>query len=463
MVDGVLHLRAHGAEVDADQPAVGLHDAAVHHDRVHVGALRLERDVAVGVEQRERHGGVVVLDEHEVGLLAHLDAAELRLAAQRAGTPEGRPLHHLLGAQRRVRDGVALRLRLQVLAGAVGAERGPHGGEQVAAPPHRGVHRQRHGDAVRAQGPGGRVALARALLALGRHRDGAAGRGDAVVGVGRQGRAVDVDGLRGHEAVVVHEPDAVVAGGAPDTRVGGDRDAQLAGHLERGLLRERRVAGDVEGQLEAEQAVAAHVPGGEVAELGRAGPVRRGVLDVAVGQHEPAGHGPQGLDGGLGVLGGLEAVRPVDGRRDTRVERLGRAEQVARVDVLRPEDLAPLQVVPDEVLGQRPVGAVAAHRRLPHVPVGVDHAGHHDAAGRVDLDGPLGHRQRGADGGDPVPDHEHVVVGEHIVRGVHGEHRAAPEHDRSARHLVGWLRHRRRSLTVRTTVRPTVNGLCRSL
>ena len=35
--------------------------------------------------------------------------------------------------------------------------------------------------------------------------------------------------------------------------------------------------------------------------------------------------------------------------------------------------LAVLEVVPDEVLGQRPVGAVAAHRGLPHVPVGVDH------------------------------------------------------------------------------------------
>ena len=50
-----------------------------------------------------------------------------------------------------------------------------------------------------------------------------------------------------------------------------------------------------------------------------------------------------------------------------------------------------LEVVPDEVLGERPVGAVAAHRGLPHVPVGVDHPGHHDAAGGVDLLGALGH------------------------------------------------------------------------
>ena len=59
-----------------------------------------------------------------------------------------------------------------------------------------------------------------------------------------------------------------------------------------------------------------------------------------------------------------------------------RRQQVARVHVLGPEGLAVRQVVEDEVLRQRPVGAVAAHRGLPHVPVRVDHAGHHDAAGR---------------------------------------------------------------------------------
>ena len=55
-------------------------------------------------------------------------------------------------------------------------------------------------------------------------------------------------------------------------------------------------------------------------------------------------------------------------------------EQVAGVHVLGPEHLAVLEVVPDEVLGQRPVRAVAAHRGLPHVPVRVDHARQHDAA-----------------------------------------------------------------------------------
>ena len=120
-------------------------------------------------------------------------------------------------------------------------------------------------------------------------------------------------------------------------------------------------------------------------------PLPRAGLDVAVGEHEPAGHRLQRVDGRLGVVDGLQAVRPVDGGGDAGLERLPGGQQVAGVDVLGPERLAVLEVVPDEVLGQRPVGAVAAHRGLPHVPVGVDHARHHDAAGRVDLPRALGH------------------------------------------------------------------------
>ena len=98
------------------------------------------------------------------------------------------------------------------------------------------------------------------------------------------------------------------------------------------------------------------------------------LLDVAVGEHEAAGHRAQGVDRRLGVAGGLQAVRPVDARGHARVDGLQRGEQVAGVHVLGAEVAARLQVVPDEVLGERPVGAVAAHRGLPHVAVGVDHA-----------------------------------------------------------------------------------------
>ena len=124
----------------------------------------------------------------------------------------------------------------------------------------------------------------------------------------------------------------------------------------------------------------------EVAELRGRRPLPRRLLDVAVGEHEPAGDRLQRVDRGVGVVDGLQAVRPVDAGGDAGVDRLGGGEQVAGVDVLGAEVLAVLEVVPDEVLGERPVGAVAAHGGLPHVPVGVDHARHHDAAGRVDLD-----------------------------------------------------------------------------
>ena len=56
---------------------VGLHDPAVDHHGVHVAALGLEGDVAVGVQQRERHRRGVVLDQDDVGLLARLQAAEV--------------------------------------------------------------------------------------------------------------------------------------------------------------------------------------------------------------------------------------------------------------------------------------------------------------------------------------------------------------------------------------------------
>ena len=226
-------------------------------------------------------------------------------------------------------------------------------------------------------------------------------------------------------------PDALVVRGAPDAHVRGDGDAQLAGDLEGGALGEGRVAGDVEGHLEGEHVVGrVDLPPRERLEVRRGRPLPRALLDVAVGEDEPAGHRPQRVDRGLGVAGGLQAVRPVDARGHAGVDRLQRGEQVPRVHVLGPEVLARLEVVPDEVLGERPVGAVAAHRGLPHVPVRVDHAGHDDAARGVDLPRALGHLQGRPDLGDPVAGHQHVGVGQHAVRGVDGEHRAAAQDDR---------------------------------
>src|SRR3712207_7243883 len=67
---------------------------------------------------------------------------------------------------------------------------------------------------------------------------------------------------------------------------------------------------------------------------------------------------------GLGVLDRLQAVRPVDGRGDPGVERLDGGEEVAGVDVLRAEDLSPLQV--EERSEERRVGKECRSRWSPY-------------------------------------------------------------------------------------------------
>ena len=202
----------------------------------------------------------------------------------------------------------------------------------------------------------------------------------------------------------------------------------------------------------------------EGAEVLRRRPLPRALLDVAVGEHEAAGDRLQRVDGRVGVVDGLQPVRPVDGRRHAGVERLDRRQQVARVDVLRAEDLAPLEVEEDEVLRQRPVGAVAAQRGLPHVPVRVDHPRHHDAARGVDLVRPLRRLEARADAGDPVVDHEDVGVVQDVVGVVHRQHRAPAQDDRPARldrggvtaHACGLLLWKSRHLS--NCARPASSG-----
>ena len=169
------------------------------------------------------------------------------------------------------------------------------------------------------------------------------------------------------------------------------------------------------------------------ADGGVGAPLPRAGLDVAVGHDEPAGHRAQRVDRGLAVVDGVQVVRPVDGRGHAGVERLDGREPVARRDVLGPELLAVLEVVPDEVLGERPVGAVAAHRGLPHVPVGVDHPGHHDAAAGVDLlRCPRAPRAAAPTAAMRSPTTSTSASVSTVAGVVHGQHRAAAEHHRAA-------------------------------
>src|SRR3954470_23918784 len=91
VLDGRLDLPAHGGEVDADELAASLHHPAVHDDGVHVTPLSLEGHVPERVQHRERHGGRVVLDQDDVGLLARLEAAEV-LAPEGVRPAARRPL-----------------------------------------------------------------------------------------------------------------------------------------------------------------------------------------------------------------------------------------------------------------------------------------------------------------------------------------------------------------------------------
>ena len=220
---------------------------------------------------------------------------------------------------------------------------------------------------------------------------------------------------------------------APHTPgVGRDAQPHVASLLEGRPLGEVLGAGHVEGDLQAEHVGRVReVLCDEAIELGGVHPIPGATEVVAVAEHETARDLGEGLQRRLGVVRRPQRVRPVERRRDARVDRLECAEQVARVDVLGAEDLPVLQVVEDEVLAERPVAAVATKGGLPHVAVGVDHAGHQDAGARVDLDGAFRHRQVLAHRGDGVAGDQHVTVEEHARR-VDGDHDAVAEHDRSA-------------------------------
>jgi hypothetical protein len=194
--------------------------------------------------------------------------------------------------------------------------------------------------------------------------------------------------------------------------------------------------GHVEGDLQAEHVGRAReVLRDEAIELGGVHPVPGASEVVAVPEHETAGDLAEGLQRRLGVVRRSQRVRPVERRRDSGVDRLERAQQVARVDVFGAEDVSVRQVVEDEVLAERPVAAVAAQSGLPHVAVGVDHAGHQDAAARIDLDGVLRHRQGLAHRGDGVTGDQHVAA-EDDAGSVDGDHDAVAEYDRPARSEV---------------------------
>jgi hypothetical protein len=107
-------------------------------------------------------------------------------------------------------------------------------------------------------------------------------------------------------------------------------------------------------------------------------------VSPAVTEDDPRPGLVERVERGVGVLRGVQVVRPVKQRGDPRIERLERADQVSGVGVGRPVQAAQRAVQAGEVVGQRPVGGDVAKQRLPGVAMGVDQPGQHEAVGGVD-------------------------------------------------------------------------------
>src|SRR5947209_12440242 len=195
-----------------------------------------------------------------------------------------------------------------------------------------------------------------------------------------------IDGGRGHEAMRVHHADTLVFGDAPHAGVGSYRQVEVTRNLEGGLLGEGRVAGHVESNLHG-QHIAAPVDAApdEVGELGGLCPLPGSAEQVAVSEDEPAWNRFERIHRCIGVIDGLQAVRPVDRCGDASVYGLNGRQEVAGINIFGTENLAPVQVVELEVVREGPVGAEPTERCLPHMTVRVNHARHENAAARVDL------------------------------------------------------------------------------
>jgi hypothetical protein len=129
---------------------------------------------------------------------------------------------------------------------------------------------------------------------------------------------------------------------------------------------------------------------------------------TAVGEDGAGPRLAQSFDRRVGMLGSGEVVGPVEQRRDPRVERLDRAEQVPYIGVLGTEVAGEAGVQAGHVLAEGPVAGDRPQLRLPGVAVGVDEARHHDRAARVDHRRPFRGLEVGADRGDPLAFDEDV-------------------------------------------------------
>ena len=347
-----------------------------------------------------------------------------------------------------VRQGRGERLvrRLGEAADPLLDERSPHLREHLAGHARDDVDAEGRADAAGEQLAGRGRPVAHQHLDVRSDRRLAAGLRDPVeLLVGQVGH-VDVADVRAHQLEVVHVLHGVVVQVVePHADVHADRDPELA--RERPVVLrdvEVRVAGLARRHREREQAVV----GGEVGVADAADVL--GVLELAerpplaAGRHAVRVDGAdarvlEALDSRVGVVGRVADVRPVEQRRDARVERLERAGVVADVDVLWAVVPADTAEHHREVVVERAGREDATDRRLPRVAVRVDEPRHDDHAARVDLLG-IAYLETSADLDDhPVLD-EHVAVRDLADVGVHRDHEAVANEQSLRAHvaLLGW-------------------------
>jgi len=107
-------------------------------------------------------------------------------------------------------------------------------------------------------------------------------------------------------------------------------------------------------------------------------------LRIAVGEHGPhAGIGER-LHGGIGVLGRVVDVRPIEDAGDAAVDGTERTEVIAGIHVIRGVVGAECFLHDRNVVVERTIRQHVAQDALPHVPVRVDETGHYDHAGGID-------------------------------------------------------------------------------
>ena len=162
--------------------------------------------------------------------------------------------------------------------------------------------------------------------------------------------------------------------------------------------------------------------------VGAEPPVHERGIGEAEGEHRPDARLLERRHRGVGMLGRVHDVGPVDERRDAGVDAFECTPLGRRVDVLRSVVRGELVEDRAEVGDQGEVGGAGPDARLPCVPMGVDEAGDDDVAGRIDDPGVVG-RQVGADRSDLVV-HDQDVRLRHLAElGVLGQHDPAAYED----------------------------------